>query len=101
MDNEYLRSALDYLHVKPDLSSLAKGAHTFKCPNFGITSWARLSVHDADFGWGRPIFMGPGAAPFEGLSFLLPSPTNDGSMSLVISLPANHMKEFEKLISDL
>ncbi|CAN0862750.1 Shikimate O-hydroxycinnamoyltransferase, partial [Linum grandiflorum] len=101
MDNEYLRSALDYLHVQPDLSSLAKGAHTFKCPNFGITSWARLPVHDADFGWGRPVFMGPGVAPFEGLSFLLPSPTNDGSMSLVISLLADHMKEFEKLISDL
>ncbi|CAN0862726.1 Shikimate O-hydroxycinnamoyltransferase [Linum grandiflorum] len=101
MDDEYLRSALDYLHVQPDLSSLTKGAHTFKCPNLGITSWARLPVHDADFGWGRPVFMGPGAVPFEGLSFLLPSPTNDGSMSLVISLLADHMKEFEKLISDL
>ncbi|CAN0862772.1 Shikimate O-hydroxycinnamoyltransferase [Linum grandiflorum] len=101
MDDEYLRSALDYLHVEPNLSSLTKGAHTFKSPNLGITSWARLPVHDADFGWGRPVFMGPGAVPFEGLSFLLPSPTNDGSMSLVISLLAEHMEEFEKLINGI
>ncbi|CAN0862724.1 Shikimate O-hydroxycinnamoyltransferase [Linum grandiflorum] len=101
MDDEYMRSALDYLHVQPDLSSLAKGPYTFKCPNLSITSWARLPVHDADFGWGRPVYMGPAMIPFEGLSFLLPSPTNDGSMSLVISLLGDHMKGFEKLINDV
>ncbi|CAN1827579.1 Shikimate O-hydroxycinnamoyltransferase [Linum perenne] len=101
MDDEYLRSALDYLQVQPDLSSLEKGAHTFRCPNLGITNWVRLPVHDADFGWGRPIFMGPAGIPFEGLSFMLPSPTNDGSISLIISLLVEHMKVFERLINDL
>ncbi|KAK6127931.1 hypothetical protein DH2020_038360 [Rehmannia glutinosa] len=78
MDNEYLRSALDYLELQPDLKALVRGAHTFRCPNLGITSWVRLPIHDADFGWGRPIFMGPGGIAYEGLSFVLPSPTNDG-----------------------
>ncbi|EOY26097.1 hypothetical protein QQP08_019128 [Theobroma cacao] len=101
MDDDYLRSALDYLELQPDLSALVRGAHTFKCPNLGITSWARLPIHDADFGWGRPIFMGPGGIPYEGLSFVLPSPTNDGSLSVAISLQAEHMKLFEKLIYDI
>ncbi|KAK1358138.1 Rosmarinate synthase [Heracleum sosnowskyi] len=101
MDNDYLRSALDYLELQPDLKALVRGAHSFKCPNLGITSWARLPIHDADFGWGRPIFMGPGGIAYEGLSFVLPSPSNDGSLSVAISLQAAHMKLFSKLLYDI
>lgn len=101
MDNDYLRSALDYLEMQPDLKALVRGAHTFKCPNLGITSWSRLPIHDADFGWGRPIFMGPGGIAYEGLSFILPSPTNDGSQSVAISLQAEHMKLFKKFLYDI
>ncbi|XP_077238155.1 shikimate O-hydroxycinnamoyltransferase-like [Tasmannia lanceolata] len=98
MDDEYLRSALDYLELQPDLSALVRGAHTFRCPNIGITSWARLPIHDADFGWGRPIFMGPAGIAYEGLAFVLPSPTNDGSLSVAISLQSDHMLRFEKYL---
>ncbi|KAL7152625.1 hypothetical protein ABFS83_04G110600 [Erythranthe nasuta] len=101
MDDGYLRSALDYLELQPDLKALVRGAHTFKCPNLGITSWVRLPIHDADFGWGRPIFMGPGGIAYEGLSFVLPSPNNDGSLSVAISLQVEHMKVFEKLLYDI
>nr|CAD1825625.1 unnamed protein product [Ananas comosus var. bracteatus] len=66
MDDEYVRSALDYLELQPDLSALVRGAHTFRCPNIGLTSWVRLPIHDADFGWGRPVFMGPGGYPTRG-----------------------------------
>lgn len=98
MDDDYLRSALDYLEIQPDLTQLVRGPHTYHCPNLGITSWVRLPVHDADFGWGRPIFMGPGVIAYEGLAYLLPSPTNDGSLSVAISLRADHMKVFEKVL---
>nr|XP_043608335.1 shikimate O-hydroxycinnamoyltransferase-like [Erigeron canadensis] len=101
MNNDYLKSALDYLEQQPDLKALVRGAHTFKCPNLGITSWARLPIYDADFGWGRPIFMGPGGISFEGLSFVLPSPVNDGSLSIAISLQAQHMKLFSKFLYDI
>ncbi|RRT67856.1 hypothetical protein B296_00038840 [Ensete ventricosum] len=101
MDEPYLRSALDYLELQPDLAALVRGAHTFRCPNIGLTSWVRLPIHDADFGWGRPVFMGPGGIAYEGLAFLLPSPTGDGSLSLAISLRADHMLKFRKLIYDM
>ncbi|XP_054792130.1 shikimate O-hydroxycinnamoyltransferase-like [Prosopis cineraria] len=101
MDDEYLKSALDYLELQPDLKELVRGAHTFKCPNLGITSWVRLPVHDADFGWGRPIFMGPGGIAYEGLSFIIPSPSNDGSLSVAIALQPDHMKVFQELLYDI
>ena len=100
-DGEYLRSALDYLELQPDLSALARGPHTFGCPNLGITSWARLPIHEADFGWGRPVFMGPGGILYEGLAIVLPSATDDGSLFLAIGLYAEHLDKFEKLLYDI
>ncbi|KAL8139346.1 hypothetical protein V2J09_005367 [Rumex salicifolius] len=101
MKDEYLRSALDYLELQPDLTVLARGAHTFRCPNLGITSWTRLPINESDFGWGRPIFMGPGGIPFEGMAYMLPSPVKDGSLSLALALQTEHMKLFEKYIYEI
>ena len=101
MTSDYCQSALDYLEMQPDLSALVRGAHTFRCPNLGLTSWVRLPIHDADFGWGRPVFMGPGGIAYEGLAFVLPSATKDGSLSIAISLQAEHMEKFRKLILDV
>nr|GEY86742.1 chloramphenicol acetyltransferase-like domain-containing protein [Tanacetum cinerariifolium] len=87
--------------IAPDLNNMDRGAQSFECPNLGISSWARLSIYDVDFGWGRPVFMGPAVIPFEGLSFVLPSPINDGSMTIAIALQAQHMKLFSKLLYDI
>lgn len=97
MDDHYLRSALDYLEVQPDLSRLSSRPHIFACPNIGITSW-RLPIHDADFGWGRPIFMGPARVLYDSIGYVLSSPINDGSLSVVISLQSNVMELFEQCI---
>ncbi|KAJ7523376.1 hypothetical protein O6H91_18G049200 [Diphasiastrum complanatum] len=101
MDDEYLRSALDFLELQPDLSKLVRGAHTFTSPNLGITSWARLPVYDADFGWGRPIFMGPAVIAFEGLAYILRSSTDDDSLTLSLALQTDHMSAFEKFIREI
>ncbi|PRQ50389.1 putative shikimate O-hydroxycinnamoyltransferase [Rosa chinensis] len=101
MDDEYLRSALDYLELQPNLSALARGAHSFRSPKLGITSWVRLPIHDADFGWGRPDFMGPGGIAYEGLCYILPSTSDDGSLSVAICLQLEHMELFSKLLYDI
>ncbi|XP_021799912.1 shikimate O-hydroxycinnamoyltransferase-like [Prunus avium] len=104
MDDEYLRSALDYLELHlPSISIPVNGSLPMCCPNLRINSWLRLPIHDADFGWGRPIFMGPGRLTFvfDGMSLFLPSATNDGSLSVIISLQSEHMKSFSKLLYDI
>lgn len=103
MDDEYVRSAIDYLELQPepDIKTMRRGPHTFGSPNMGVTSWVRLPVYEADFGWGRPIFMGPAAIPFEGQSYLLSNPENDGSLSLAISLQQGEMDTFNKLLYDI
>jgi len=37
----------------------------------------RLAIHDADFGWGRSIFMAPGGIVYEGIAFIIPSSKSD------------------------
>ncbi|KAK1420936.1 hypothetical protein QVD17_22909 [Tagetes erecta] len=98
MDNDYLRSAIDYLEVQPDLSALIRGPSYFASPNLNINTWTRLPVHDADFGWGRPVFMGPACILYEGTIYVLPSPNNDRSMSLAVCLNADEQPLFEKFL---
>ncbi|KAM0018665.1 putative quinate O-hydroxycinnamoyltransferase [Helianthus debilis subsp. tardiflorus] len=88
---DYLKSALDYLAQHLD----QKPKVSYKYTNLLIISWARLLIHEADFGWGRPIFMGPTSIPL-GSCYFLPSPINDGSLSIIIGLEADQMKLFSK-----
>ncbi|XWS13088.1 hypothetical protein CRYUN_Cryun36dG0007500 [Craigia yunnanensis] len=97
VNDEYLRSALDYIEKVPDLSTLARGSHTFRCPNLSVNSWVRLPIYDADFGWGRPIYMGP-ANVVQGKFYILQSPANDGSLSVVARLETSQSKLFKKLL---
>ncbi|KAL5574428.1 hypothetical protein UlMin_016127 [Ulmus minor] len=96
MDNDYLRSAIDYLKLNPDTKR--HGIHTYKSPNLYITSWVRLPVYDADFGWGRPFYMGPAQMMPEGKSFVFPCASKDGSLFVAMSLEHEHMNKFEKLL---
>ncbi|XP_022722334.1 shikimate O-hydroxycinnamoyltransferase-like [Durio zibethinus] len=98
VNDEYLRSAIDYIEKVPDLNTLVRGSHTFRCPNLSVISWMWLPIYDADFGWGRPIYMRPANVVQEGKLFVLPSPTSDGSLSLITRLETSHMKLFGKLL---
>ncbi|KAK6153792.1 hypothetical protein DH2020_013431 [Rehmannia glutinosa] len=102
MDNDYLRSALDYLELlQSGIDAHARGAPLFKCTNLGLISWARLPIYDANFGWSKPVYMGLGAIPSEWKNYVMPSPTNDGGLVYAISLPKEQMGLFEKLFYDV
>ncbi|CAN4084403.1 unnamed protein product [Withania somnifera] len=99
MNDDYLRSALDYLELLFDLSSLIRGPTYFASPNLNINSWTRLPVYDSDFGWGRPIHMGPACILYEGTVYIIPSPNNkDRNLLLAVCLDADHMPQFQKYL---
>ena len=98
MKDEYLRSAIDYIESLDDIKTLVRGPQTFRSPNMSIISWVWLPIHDADFGWGRPVSMRPANVVHEGKVYIVPSPNNDGSLSVVTRLETSPMKVFEKLL---
>jgi len=96
MDDEYLRSAVDYLEKVDDLTTVMRSSETYRSPNLHIVNWVRLPFYDADFGWGKPVYMRPASA-FVGKGYIQPSPTNDGTLSLTIFLETDHLQSFQKL----
>ncbi|KAF3789840.1 hypothetical protein EJ110_NYTH10351 [Nymphaea thermarum] len=101
MDDAYLRSALDHLEQQPDLGSVVDRAALQKRSALNMTSWARLPVYDADFGWGKPMYMGTVELSVDGIGFILPSPSDDGSLSVLFSLQTDAMRSLEKLIYEI
>ncbi|OMO70062.1 Transferase [Corchorus olitorius] len=98
VNNEYMRSAIDYIENVDDINTVVRGSDTTKFPSLTINSWVRLPLHESDFGWGRPVYARPASVGTEGKVFILANSTNDGSLSLVIRLQASHMKVFEELL---
>ncbi|XP_071737150.1 shikimate O-hydroxycinnamoyltransferase-like [Rutidosis leptorrhynchoides] len=98
MNDVYLRSAIDYLETVDDISSLVRGPKYFASPNLNVNSWTRLPIYESDFGWGRPIFMGPASILYEGTIYIIPSPSGDRSVSLAVCLDPDHMALFEECL---
>ncbi|KAF7153040.1 hypothetical protein RHSIM_Rhsim01G0025500 [Rhododendron simsii] len=101
--DEYIRSSLAYMKREKDLSKFryshvvgsTQGAFLGN-PNIVITSWISLPLRGVDFGWGKEIYMAPGAIAFDGKSFIFPGRDEDGSFDIPFRLQVEHMDAFKK-----
>ncbi|OVA05082.1 Transferase [Macleaya cordata] len=102
-NDDYIRSSVEYLKNESDWSRIRRGFHSVGCPqgdylgnpNLAVTSWIGLSIYDADFGWGKPIYMGPATLGFDGKSFVIPG-DGDGSLLIALRLRVDHMEAFKE-----
>lgn len=103
--DEYIRSNLDFIASKKhvgglrssfDIRGLSTEAPFLGNPNLSLGSWMNLPLYDTDFGWGKPIYVGPGLLNMGGKSYILPSPVNDGSLIIALRLQTQHMDSFKK-----
>uniref|UniRef100_A0A5B7AUE2 Putative spermidine hydroxycinnamoyl transferase-like n=1 Tax=Davidia involucrata TaxID=16924 RepID=A0A5B7AUE2_DAVIN len=100
--DEYARSSLDFIRSQPDVTQFrtfntagcTRGAF-FGNPNLEITSWVGLPVYGTDFGWGKEIYMGPGALGYEGKCIVLSGHDEDGSLVIALRLQVAHMEAFK------
>ena len=106
VNSEFVGTAIDYLKSIPDLAWLQNigpvlhGTPSIMNPNLGIISWLGLPNTDGhDFGWGKEIYMGPGEIDGESC-YVLPCPSGDGSVIVVLCLQAVHMDSFKKHFYD-
>ncbi|KAK4592466.1 hypothetical protein RGQ29_016850 [Quercus rubra] len=105
MDDEYIRSALDFISSQKDVSGLRSNFHIqgfsegpfLGNPNISLGSWIGLPFYDADFGRGKPTYVGPGLLNMDGKSFIMPGPTADGSLIIALRLQTQYMDSFKKI----
>nr|QAA12830.1 BAHD acyltransferase/hydroxycinnamoyltransferase [Actaea racemosa] len=103
VDDDYIKSATDFLISQDDLTPYRSGFHNVGStegvflgnPNLAITSWVGLPINDVDFGWGKPIYMGPTALGYDGKLLIIPG-KDDGSVIVPIRLQVAHIDDFEK-----
>ncbi|XP_052111697.1 shikimate O-hydroxycinnamoyltransferase-like [Arachis duranensis] len=101
LTDEYLRSVFEFIgrqeHVgwlRPKLNSEPPFLGN---PNLNIWSWmSNMPTYGPDFGWGRPLYMGPCEVIGDGRAFIMPAPTGDGTLSIVIRLQTPHLQPFQK-----
>lgn len=105
MTEEYMRSTIDFLELQIQKASVAKedeDEEEVPVSIFVMNNGLKFPHYDADFGWGKPIYVGP-TKLLEDICTVIPSsPVNgDGSVFLVLELKEDHMLEFKKLFYEL
>ncbi|CAH2069589.1 unnamed protein product, partial [Thlaspi arvense] len=99
MDNEYLRSAIDYLERHQDLDQLVPGEGNpiFSCAaNFCIVGLPKTTAYELDFGWGRPFYERASHLN-EGKGFVARSLDEEGSFLVFMCLNNSQLGMFRKL----
>ncbi|KAH0464812.1 hypothetical protein IEQ34_004915 [Dendrobium chrysotoxum] len=99
LEEEYLRSAVDYLELQEDKRRLARSAGNFAATDIAVASWNKLPLYEVDFGWGPPEFMGPAAVTYPRLFVISSSP--GGGVKVCGSLETERMDCFVKLFYEL
>ncbi|KAG6692849.1 hypothetical protein I3842_10G134700 [Carya illinoinensis] len=86
MTDEYIRSALDFIASQKDLTAMGHNIETGN-PNTSILSWINLPFYGMDFGWGKPIYVGPALLnDDDGKTYIMSSPDADGSLIIALRL---------------
>ncbi|GJN22515.1 hypothetical protein PR202_gb10084 [Eleusine coracana subsp. coracana] len=101
LDDERVRSLVDYLEelVSDGAAGLRKGEWVMPETDLWVISWQGLPIYDADFGWGRPVFMGRACLQFSGLVYLVPGPPDgDGRLDVCVAMEPQSMVRFKQLI---
>ncbi|XP_061343366.1 hydroxycinnamoyl-CoA:piscidic acid hydroxycinnamoyltransferase-like [Gastrolobium bilobum] len=106
---EFVRSALGHIENQKDMNMVRNNFHypatsvhegPFKGnPNLFVVSWMNFPFEDADFGWGKPVYFGPGFMDSEGKAFIFNNANGNGVI-VAISLDSSHMDSFKKLFYD-
>lgn len=109
VNEEFVGSSLDYIAREKDIESVRYNFHypapsvhkgpSKGNPNLFVVSWMNFSFKDADFGWGEPIYFGPGYLDSEGKAFLLNDADGNG-LVVAICLDMSHVDAFRKLFYD-
>ncbi|XP_057437729.1 spermidine hydroxycinnamoyl transferase-like [Lotus japonicus] len=98
MDDEYVRSALDYLADQKDMNLFRDKFYNSagQNPNLYVVCWTNFPFYGTDFGWEKPVCLLPGSIGSDGKAFILNDASGDGFV-LAISLQLSHVDTLKKL----
>ncbi|GFY87428.1 hypothetical protein Acr_05g0010670 [Actinidia rufa] len=63
---------------------------------YTVTSWCRFPMQEADFGWGKPVWLATAYLPFKNIVVLMDSGGGGGGVEAWVSLKDEDMAAFER-----
>jgi len=69
-------------------------------PNLRITSWLSMSMNEADFGLGKPIYLGLAGGTVQERALITHSPDADASIFLFLHFQMEHIQLFKNYFYD-
>ncbi|KAL1356111.1 hypothetical protein AAHE18_05G159400 [Arachis hypogaea] len=91
----------EYVHSTADLMAIKGRPALSLTGSFIVSDITKSEIRDVDYGWGKPLYIGPDKAGIDdvpGLSYFIPYTNSKGEYGRVvlICLPEEAMKRFEK-----
>ncbi|KAI4353082.1 hypothetical protein L6164_002056 [Bauhinia variegata] len=97
LTDEYVRSAMDFMANLENVDRLRRDGLSYGNPNVDVVGLLNMPFYDADFGWGRPIYVFPGYLRDDGKAFVIPNASDDGSATVILRLQTKYIEAFRKL----
>ncbi|XP_039131434.1 LOW QUALITY PROTEIN: putrescine hydroxycinnamoyltransferase 1-like [Dioscorea cayenensis subsp. rotundata] len=98
LDDEYIHSLMDLLEIHKGDKKKVLGSRSVKMTDFIVASWLALPLYEANFGWGKPWFMGRASMRYVGQAYVMRSgPGNDGGVSIAIAFESANMAPFKEI----
>uniref|UniRef100_A0A8R7RFU8 Anthranilate N-benzoyltransferase protein 1 n=2 Tax=Triticum urartu TaxID=4572 RepID=A0A8R7RFU8_TRIUA len=96
MDDELVRSAIDYFELTEINSKPAPG----RMPEteLRVISWLGMPVYDVDFGGGKPLAMLRAVSERAGFVYLMDSGKGDGGVRVLMCTEAAILNDFQRLL---
>ncbi|XBI21464.1 hypothetical protein VPH35_062579 [Triticum aestivum] len=90
MDDELVRSAIDYL----EMNGGKQPAGTLPETELRVFSWLGIPMYDADFGWGKPLAMHRAVEERGGIVYLMDGLS--GGVRILVSAEAAVLNDFQR-----
>ncbi|XP_039131243.1 putrescine hydroxycinnamoyltransferase 1-like isoform X2 [Dioscorea cayenensis subsp. rotundata] len=98
LDDEHIRSLVDLLEIHKSNKEKVLGSRALKMVDFHVNSWLSLPIYEADFGWGKPWFMGRASMRYVGQAYMMRGGAeNSGGVSAVVAFESKNMVRFKEI----
>jgi len=96
MDDELVRSAVDYLDMAKSDSRPARGS--LPVTDLRVVSWLGMPMYDADFRWGKPVAVLRAESTRGGFVYLMDNSQGKGGVRLIVCAEAAILNQFQTLL---
>ncbi|KAI3883232.1 hypothetical protein MKW92_046600 [Papaver armeniacum] len=96
IDGDYVRDLQTSNAFLDGMKSFSENGPSAETLILSFTSWCRFPIYEANFGWGKPIWVGSCTLPMKNAVYLMDTNSLGDGIEAWVSLSKEDMNEFER-----